>query len=273
MGEKPTFLTKAFRLDWPLQIKGYDKHSIIKLAIRGGYPEVLRLKETERGEWFEDYTKSLLARDLRDIANIERQDAMETLLSVLCAWSSKFMDVEAICSKLSLSRRTFNNYVNSLVLLCLFEKLSPWIQTDYERVGRKEKIFATDTGLMAHLLNWRISAVLLDSDKSGTIVETLVFNELSAQIDLDYRYYLYHYRDRENREIDFIVENEAGELLGVEVKSGSAVSRNDARHMAWFKNNLARDRSFVGIVLYTGENTLPLGQDMYAVPIAALWSP
>jgi predicted AAA+ superfamily ATPase len=272
LGEKPTFLSKSFHKDWPLQIRGYDKHSIVNLAFRGGYPEVLRLKETERGEWFDDYTASLLTRDLRDIANIQRQDAMKALLSVLCAWSGKFMDAETICSKLSLSRRTLDSYVNSLVLLCLFEKLSPWIRTDYERVGRKEKIYSTDTGLMAHLLNWRINDVLLDSDKSGKVVETLVFNELSAQINLDYRYSLYHYRDRENREIDFIVENDAGELLGIKVKSGSAVSKNDARHMVWFKNNIAKDRSFVGMVLYTGENTLPLGHDMYAVPVAALLS-
>ena len=125
---------------------------------------------------------------------------------------------------------------------------------------------------MAHLLNWRIPDVSLDSDKSGKMIETLVFNELSAQIDLDYHYSLSHYRDRENREIDFIVRNNAGGLVGVEVKAGSAVSREDCRHMVWFKNNIVKDEPFIGVVLYTGEVTLPLGKDMYAVPIAALWS-
>ena len=57
----------------------------------------------------------------------------------------------------------------------------------------------------------------------------------------------------------------------MEVKSGSAVSPKDTRHMVWFKENLAKERKFIGIVLYTGENVLPLGKDMYAVPIAALW--
>jgi hypothetical protein len=49
-------------------------------------------------------------------------------------------------------------------------------------------------------------------------------------------------------------------------------SKNDCRHLVWFKKNIAPDRHFVGIVLYTGEMTLPLGEDIYAVPIAALWS-
>ena len=272
LGKQPTFLTRAFQKDWPFQIRGYDKPAVLDLAFRGGYPETLRLTEAERQKWFEDYIKSLLSRDLRDIANIQRQDVMETLLRALSAWSGKFMDTGTICSKLSISRNTFNSYINVLILLCLFEKVPPWIKTDYERVGRREKLFATDTGLMAHLLNWRFDNVSLDSDKSGKMIETLVFNELSAQIDLDYHYSLNHYRDRENREIDFIVGNKAGGLLGVEVKAGSAVSREDCRHMVWFKNNIVKDEPFIGVVLYTGEVTLPLGKDMYAVPIAALWA-
>jgi predicted AAA+ superfamily ATPase len=271
LGRKPTFLDKAFKRDWPLQIKGYDKPAILNLAFRGGYPEVLRLKQTERDTWFTDYKKSLLSRDLKDIANIQRHGVMEALLIALSAWSGKLMDVEAICAKLSISRKLLVNYADILILLCLFEKVPAWILTDYDRVGRREKIYATDTGLMAHLLDWREADVLYDPDKSGKMVETFVFNQLSALTDF-HRYSLYHYRDRQKREIDFIVKNDLGGLLGIEVKSGSAVSREDTRHLVWFKNNIVKDREFTGIVLYTGETTLPLGQDMYAVPMAALWS-
>ena len=272
LGKKPSFLIRSFQRSWPSQIKGYDKPTVVELAFRGSYPEVLRLSEARRKGWFEDYTKSLLSRDLRDIANIRRQETMRDLLVTLYAWSSKFMDITSICAKLSISRETFRSYVSALMSLCLFERIPPWLRTDYERVGRRDKHFSTDTGLMASLLNWRLPEVLLDSDKSGKIVETLVFNELSAQVDLDYTYTLYHYRDREDREIDFIVENDRGELLGIEVKAGSAVSSNDYKSMVWFKNNIAKDKPFMGIVLYTGEHSLSLGKDMYAIPIAALWS-
>ena len=50
-------------------------------------------------------------------------------------------------------------------------------------------------------------------------------------------------------------DNRPGQFL----LTGSAVSRNDAKHMVWFKDNIAREREFIGIVLYTGEITLPLG--------------
>jgi predicted AAA+ superfamily ATPase len=150
--------------------------------------------------------------------------------------------------------------------------LGAWVRTDYAKVGRKGKLFATDTGLMASILNWRTEEVMLDSDKSGKIIETFVFNELAAQLDLREGNRFYHYRDRDNREIDFIIENERGTLLGVEVKAGSIVSKDDFKHMVWFKNNIVQDKEFIGLVLYTGENVLPFGEKMYAVPIAALWS-
>jgi predicted AAA+ superfamily ATPase len=270
--KEPAFFERAFSQDWPPQISGYDREAIISLAFRGGYPEAVRLDERDRLRWYLDYVDSLMERDLRDIANIRRKEAMSDLLYVLAAWSSKLMDVSSICAKLALNRATAETYVNTLTALCLFERLGPWVRTDYEKAGRKGKLFATDTGLMAGILNWRMEDVFLDSDRSGKIVETFVFNELAAQIALRDGYRFYHYRDRDKREIDFIVENDRGVLLGIEVKAGTAVSKNDARHMAWFRENITPDKKFIGVVLYTGENVLPLGPDTLAVPIAALWA-
>jgi predicted AAA+ superfamily ATPase len=272
LGKQPAFLEMAFKKEWPIRIKGYDKAAVVALAMRGGYPELVRLPEEYRETWHIEYIKSLLSRDLRDIANIHRQDAMENLLHILMAWSSKFMDVSAICGKLTISRNTFDSYVNALMTLCLFEKLSPWLRTDYERVGHRQKIFATDTGLMASLLGWHAQNVVLDADKTGKIIETFSFNQLQAQIGSNRGYSLRHYRDRENREIDFILENDQGTLVGIEVKAGSVISKNDFRHMVWFRHHIVPDKDFTGVVLYTGENTLSFGPDLYAVPLAVLWA-
>jgi predicted AAA+ superfamily ATPase len=94
---------------------------------------------------------------------------------------------------------------------------------------------------------------------------------LAALIGVRYEYSLSQYRDRVGREIDFVVENADGKVLCLEVKAGSLASKDDCKHMAWFARNIIPGRSFTGVVLYTGDTTLPLGPDMYAVPIAALW--
>jgi len=59
------------------------------------------------------------------MANIQRNDAMRSLIDVLAAWSGKLMDIAGICGKLAVSRKTVESYINALLALHLFERLPP----------------------------------------------------------------------------------------------------------------------------------------------------
>lgn len=251
----------------------YTKEKYIELAFKGGYPEVQLLK---RGQdvhwWYKDYINSLMERDLKDIINIRRKDSMLKLLECLAAWSSKFMDLSQIGSALSIQRPTIETYINALEVLYLVERVRPWTKTDYDRVGKKDKLFMTDTGLMTSILKWNKEKVFFEGDMNGKLLETFVFNQLSSIIDTEpYRYELFHYRDRLNREIDFVIEDEGGSLLGIEVKAGSSLSMNSFKHLKWFKENMGHNKRFVGVVLYAGKEVLRFGEKMWAVPINSLW--
>ena len=272
--KKPVFLERAFNSDFPVSIHGYDKRAIFDLAFRGGYPEAVRIKNcNERREWHKDYLKTLIDYDLTDIANIRRKEALEEMLPVLAAWSGKFMDMNTIGSSLSLTRPTLESYVNWLLALFIFEKVPPWLKTDYDRIGKKPKLYAADSGLMTSVLNWQIKEVMLNVDRSGKLMETFVFQELAVQVDLNSRYSLYQYRDREKREIDFIIERDDGAVLGIEVKAGHNVSLDDFKPQEWFRNNILKNKKpYTGIVLYSGDRTIMYSGNLLAVPIAALWT-
>lgn len=272
LGVEPTFIRRLFTLDFPSQILGCTKARVLNLALRGGYPEALRLEKNERKDWYKDYLNALIEHDLKDIASIKNEDALRKIIKILAAWSSKYMDISGICAASGLSKPTLNEYIALIERLYICERVHPWVSADYDMVGRTDKIYMTDTGLMAATLGWHYDAVAFDADRYGKLIETFVFNELSAQIDLNNDCTLHHYRDRRNREIDFIIENDQGDIAGVEVKGGSHVTGEDFKHLKWFKENLVKDRKFCGIVLYSGENTLRFGDDLYAVPIAALWA-
>ena len=277
MGEifkrKPRFLESAFAGNFPEYLYGYDKRAIFELAFRGGYPEAIRIKNTnEVREWHRDYLKTLIEYDLVDFANIRRKDALEELLPVLAAWSSKFMDINAISSSFSLSKPTIDSYINLILSLYIFDKVSPWLKTDYERVRRKSKLFAGDSGLMTSILNWQIDEVMLNVDRSGKLMETFVYQELAAQVDLETRYSLYQYRDREKREIDFVIERDDGAILGIEIKAGHNVSRGDFAAQQWFRDSFIKEkRPYTGIVLYSGDRTISYSDNFFTVPISALW--
>ena len=183
------------------------------------------------------------------------------------------MDKAKIGSTLEISKPTFDIYINALISLFIFERVPPWTKTDYELAGKKSKIYATDTGLMVSLLNWKKEDLRLEPDRSGKLMETFVFQEISAQIDLDSDYSLYQYRDTKKREVDFLIEKENEGLVGIEVKASHRVSIEDFAPQIWFKENIIKNKMpYRGMVLYTGEDTLSFGNGMLAVPAAALFT-
>ena len=242
------------------------------MAFRGGFPEALNLEGRNRKKWHRDYIEALLERDLKDVAKIHRYDAMRELMKVLAAWSSKFMDASSISSGLSVHRPTVEAYINALEALYIVERVFPWTKTDYDRVGKRMKLFMADSGLMSSILSWNMDQVRFDSDRLGKLIETFIFNEIASQVDANEgKYELYHYRDREKREIDFLIEREDQAILGIEVKASSSIHNQNFKHLHWFQENLAKDKPFVGIVLYSGNLPLSFGRNLWAIPISMLW--
>ena len=291
LGRKPAFLEKAFDKDFPGRITGYNKEDIIGLAFRGGFPEAVTIDNIRlRRDWHMDYLQAIIERDLKDIANIRRQDTLRSLFDILASWSAKFMDVSQITTALSVNKITLDSYINTLISMFMFEKVPPWLKTDYERVGKRSKFYSTDTGIMTSVLGWNPKEVFMSDDRSGKLIETFVFQELAALTDLGNRYRLFQYRDRLNREIDFLVEREDGAILGIEVKASHSISKKDFSAQEWFIENIVRKNKlqaettrpdasgayakpdYIGLVLYSGDRTIPFGENMLAVPTAALWA-
>jgi predicted AAA+ superfamily ATPase len=273
LGRPPRFLERMFGHNFSHADGELHRKDLIALAFRGGYPEALELSDDDRRQWHRDYLRALLDRDLGDITHIRRRDAVDKLVNVLASWSSKFFSSVAIASSIGVNRQTLDSYANALEMLFIVDRLPPWTDTDYKRAGRSDKFFFTDTGLMASLLNWNCDRVAMDSDRFGKLVETFVYNELKAQIFAwDGKFRLYYYRDRDGHEVDFIVERQDGSLLGIEVKGGSNVGKDDFKHLKWFAEKMAKWRPFSGIVISNGKMSYSMGENMQVVPVQALWS-
>lgn len=268
----PRFLHRCFEQNFTYKWRTYSRDDVLEVAFRGGFPEIIRLQGHARRRWHRDYISALLERDLKDIAQIRQHDVMHELVHVMAAWSSRFMDIAAIGAGLAIRRPTLESYINALEALYLLERVQAWTKTDYGRVGKQKKIFMTDSGLMSSILGWRLDQVRMDPDRAGKLVESFAFGELAALVDMsDGEYELYHYRDREKREIDFLVEREDGALLGIEIKCAASAKKDDFKHLAWFRDNIAEGRRFVGIVLYAGEHAGSFGNHLWAVPFGAVW--
>ena len=119
-----------------------------------------------------------------------------------------------------------------------------------------------------------LSAPTLAADRTrfGPLLETFVFGELRKLISWQEQpLRLSHYRDKDQDEVDFVLEDAQGRVVGIEVKAAATVTGSDFKGMR--KLAAALGRSFqLGIVLYDGEQAVPFGEGLVAAPLSCLWS-
>lgn len=268
VGGKGDFLKKAFNEDFQTDCISLDKRSLIHQAFCGGYPEPLNFSAKSRKAWYIEYMDDLLTKDIQDVTEIRKADSIKIVANWILAYSSKFFDLKSLCTAAQISKDTLNNYIAGLKSLYIIDEVHPWSDSDYSKIGKRSKYFATDSGLIANILGWNEETVFYDSETCGKLIETWVYQQLASLSDLDLGYEISQYRDSNKREIDFVIKNAEGNLLGIEVKAGS-VSTDDFKHLKWFAKNLAKTK-FIGIVLYSGKDVLSFGDKLYAVPLSHL---
>jgi len=263
------FLARAFTRDFSHKCEPLDKRAVIHASFQGGYPEMLNLPPKARKGWCRDYLEDLLTKDIHDVAEIRKTDALRKITMWLLAYTAKFFDLKTLCANALLSKETAENYLCALQALFLVDAVPAWSGNEYSKIGKRSKYFVTDTSLVANLLGWKEDAVYLDGDASGKLVETWVYHEIAAIAEREGIYSISQYRDSNKREIDFIVTRDDGACLGIEVKAGSNLGIQDFKHLKWFAANMA-ESSFTGVVLYTGNDVLRFGEGFYAVPMSML---
>lgn len=238
----------------------------------GGYPAALvRPAGRRRTVWYRDYLDALVQRDVRDLARINSLDALPRLLTLAAAQTAQMLNVSSLAAPFQLSRPTIHDYVTLLERIFLVEKLPPWHSNRLSRLVKTPKLHVGDTGLACALLGLDSSALAADRPLLGHFLETFVFQELRRQASWhDDPLTFFHYRDRDDAEVDIVIERGARLLAGVEVKAAATVTSTDFRGLRKLKE-AAGKRFACGVVLYDGEICAGFGDGMYAVPLRALW--
>jgi predicted AAA+ superfamily ATPase len=160
-------------------------------------------------------------RDVRDIAELEKMDQMPRLLKVLAHHSGQLTNFTQIGGQIGLDDKTTRKYVAVLEQLFLVRRLEPWFRNRLKRLVKTPKLHFLDSGLLAALLGATEKRIGKDRSVFGPLLETFAFAEVMKKVDwLAETCRLYHYRDKDQDEVDIIVEGESGDVIGIEVKSG-----------------------------------------------------
>lgn len=267
-------LIKQLFAPTPLPVKQFisSRQDVLQRALRGGYPEaVSRTTEERRTDWFEAYVTTLLQRDVRDLAQIQGLSDLPLLLSLLAARATATLNAADLARAAQTPLTTLNRYLTLLEATFLLHLIPAWSSNLSSRLVKAPKILLTDTGVLAALTGITLAQIDATPTNAGMVIENFVGMELVKLISWSQpRPHLFHFRTHDRKEVDFLLQNRAGAVVGVEVKAASAVQSDDFRGLRALAQELGHQ--FIrGIVLYTGDTLLPFGEQLYAVPIAALW--
>jgi predicted AAA+ superfamily ATPase len=162
-------------------------------------------------------------------------------------------------------------YISLLEEVFLIKRIPAWSRNVSTRVGRTPKVAFVDSGIAASLLGADARSVIRPGGPFGALLEGFVVMELARQATWSQtQAELFHYRTKDQVEVDAVLDSRRGKVVGIEVKAASTVGQEDFRGLHHLAQRLSDD--FVaGLVLYPGQQTLSFGLRLRAMPVSALW--
>jgi hypothetical protein len=272
-GRKPGFLKSAFEGNLRRPAEMLLGGDLAQAVLIGGYPEMLRRPDPRRRQaWARDYVQALVQRDVRDIADVEKLDQMPRLLQILAHHSGQLTNFVQIGGQIGFDDKTTRKYVAILEELFLIRRVQPWFRNQLKRLVKTPKLHFLDSGLLGTLLATTAGRVAADRTAFGPLLETFVFSEVLKQMSwFAENCSLYHYRDKDQDEVDFVIEAGGGASIGIEVKASATVTSGDFKGLRKLAAACGNDFK-LGMVLYDGEVTVPFGDRLLAAPISCLWA-
>jgi predicted AAA+ superfamily ATPase len=273
-GTRERFIDRAFDRavpDWSVSAR--RPRPLLDRIVRGGFPEPsARADAARRDAWFAAYADATLRREVRELSGAEALTELPRLLAALSTRAGTLLNITDIARSLGMAQSTTRRYITLLEAVFLAVLIPAWSTNRAKRLAKSPKILVADSGLACHLIGADATRLERDGSARGAMLENFVAMELLKQREWSrIRPSLLHFRTATGVEIDLVLEDRAGRLVGIEVKAAKNVGSDDFRGLRALRE-LAGDRFVRGIVLHDGRETVRFDPGLLSAPISALWS-
>ncbi|MBI1246131.1 MAG: DUF4143 domain-containing protein [Alphaproteobacteria bacterium] len=273
VGRPTTFLERLFTGKLESDRGAVVGDNLVQLVLLGGFPEAIsRESERRRQDWARSYLSSVLTRDLRDIADIEKLTELPKFVRLLAEHSGQLVNYSQFGSSINVSYKTGQRYVALLEQVFLVQTLQPWYTNALKRIAKTPKLHFLDSGLLAAARGLSFERVRASRDLFGPLLESFVFSEvLKLMTAADSRLTPHHFRDQQMREVDVVLERDDGMIVGIEIKASATVKSSDFGGLRTLVEACG-DRFAFGTVLYDNTDVVPFGDRLAAAPLSLLWN-
>jgi predicted AAA+ superfamily ATPase len=269
----PEFISKIFRGQLPQPAESFAGNKLLQAVTTGGYPDAIKRRaERRRDAWYRAYIKSIAERDIPEIADIANPGQIPRLLELSAQFAGQLINLSELGRTLGLDHKTVGHYLRILEQIYLLQRVQPWSRNELSRLVKTPKLHFFDSGLLTTMRGYSVARLRSDRNLLGSLLETFVFSELvKSTAWTKQRVSIFHYRDKDQVEVDFVLQNAGGQIVGIEVKAAASVTRRDFAGLERVAS--AAGIAFVqGIVLYDGDQTLSFGKNLRAAPFPTLWA-
>jgi len=203
--------------------------------LRGGLPQAL-LAPARDEEFFGEWLDSFFARDIQELFRIGRRSGFLLLLETLLRQSGGLIEVTSLARASGLSRPTILNYLNVLEVTHAVRVLRPYHAGGRREILQQPKAYGFDTGFVAFARGW----TELRADDCGLLWEHLVLDTLQSLPEVRRTHF---WRDKQQREVDFVLPRGRGACDAIECEWSSASF--DPRGLLAFRASYPNGQNFL----------------------------
>lgn len=195
---------------WRECLAEFDVPDLGRRLLHGGFPRLL-LADKPDPDFFEEWMDSFYARDIQELFGVRNRTGFLKLLALSCMRNGGQLDITDLAKESGMTRPTVMSHLDAMEIAHAIIRLPPFHGGGHREVIAQPRIYAVDTGLVAHICGWES---IRDSDR-GLLWENLVLDELRTGTS---RSAIHYWRDKSQREIDFVIERPGGRVDAIEAK-------------------------------------------------------
>jgi len=176
----------------------------------GGFPEIF-IKNNERvlRRWHNERVDRLIKEDIRDIENIRDMSALQVLIEILPDKVGSLFSLNSLKEDLAVTHKTVASWVDILEKFYYHFRIYPFQSTLIKTLRKEPKLYL-----------WDWSEVKDEPARLENMVASHLLKFCHFLFDFEgYKAQVYFLRDKEQREVDFLVSIDNKPWFCVEVKN------------------------------------------------------
>ncbi|MGN0469100.1 MAG: ATP-binding protein [Acutalibacteraceae bacterium] len=245
-----------------------DAEKIYERIFTGSMPAIISGQNTNRNIFYSSYISTYIERDVKELSNSIDSLKFLRFITAVAARSSQMLNINDIAQDADINQKQVKDWLHILETLGIIFYLHPYSNNLLKRLVKTPKLYFYDTGLVCYLTKWSSAQTLQCGAMNGAILENYVVSEIAkTYLNSGHEPYIYYYRDKDNKEIDVVLEHD-GELNPIEIKKTANPGSELTKVFSLLdKASVKRGK---GAVICMKQHVSAIDKDNYIVPVWAI---